>query len=327
MSCPPIRSFVFRVDGPQAGKRLDSLVAAQVAQCSRSFAATLIRQGAVLIDGAPQKPSYLVKAGQLVRGTITPPTTPTFLPQAIPLQILYEDAQLVAVNKAPGMVVHPAPGHSRDTLANALMHHCPDMSGICGSLRPGIVHRLDKDTSGVMVVAKTDLAMRHLSGQFKSRQVRKHYLALVYGTLPTDSGRVDRPIGRHPRDRKKMSVITHSPKGALTYWRVRERLAGATLLELDIRTGRTHQIRVHCLNLGHPVIGDPVYRQRGAVKQAAAAAPGMVVAVGSVDRQMLHAWKLRITHPGSGEPLLLEAPLPDDMAGLLEQFRRRSPWP
>lgn len=323
MPCPPTRTFTFRVDNTHAGKRLDSLIAEQVEQCSRSFAASLIRQGAVTIDGLPQKPSYLAKAGQLVRGTITAPTTPGFVPQAIALQILYEDADLVAVNKAPGMVVHPAPGHSRDTLANALMHHCPDLPGICGGLRPGIVHRLDKDTSGVMVVAKTDLAMRHLAGQFKSRQVRKHYLALVYGVLQTDSGRVDRPIGRHPQDRKKMSVITRSPKGALTLWRVRERLAGATLLELDIRTGRTHQIRVHCLNMGHPVIGDPVYRQRGAVKQMAAAAPGLAALVGSIDRQMLHAWKLGITHPASGAPLLLSAPLPDDMAGLIETLRRR----
>jgi 23S rRNA pseudouridine1911/1915/1917 synthase len=326
MSCPPTRAFAFRVDDSHAGQRLDSLVAAQVDQCSRSFAASLIRQGAVTIDGFPQKPSCLVKAGQLVRGTITAPTTPRFAAQAIPLQILYEDADLVAVNKAPGMVVHPAPGHSRDTLANALMHHCPDLSGIGGSLRPGIVHRLDKDTSGVMVVAKTDLAMRHLAGQFKSRLVRKHYLALVYGVLQADRGSIDRPIGRHPRDRKKMSVITHSPKGALTYWRVKERLAGATLLELDIRTGRTHQIRVHCLNMGHPVIGDPVYRQRGATRQMAAAAPGLAGVVGPIGRQMLHAWKLRISHPASGEPLLLEAPLPADMAGLLEQFRS-SPLP
>ena len=324
MPCPPTRVFTFRIDGTQAGKRLDSVVATQVAPCSRSFAATLIRQGAVNVDGSPQKPSYPVKAGQLVRGTIAPPTEPSFLPQAIPLRILYEDADLVAVNKAPGMVVHPAPGHSGDTLANALMHHCPDLSGICGSLRPGIVHRLDKDTSGVMVVAKTDLAMRHLAGQFKSRQVRKHYLALVYGVLRSDSGRVDRPIGRHPRDRKKMSVITHSPKGALTYWRVQKRLAGATLLELDIRTGRTHQIRVHCLNMGHPVIGDPVYRQRGAIKQMAAVAPGMAAVLGSIDRQILHAWKLRITHPVSGEPLLLEAPLPEDMTELLDHFRSRT---
>ena len=321
MSTPPT-VFSFRVGHDQAGSRLDTLVAAEVDHCSRSFAATLIRQGQISVDGSPRKPGYTVKAGETVAGTIRPPETPAFLPEAIPLQIIYEDAELLAVNKAPGMVVHPAPGHRRGTLANALMHHCPDLAGISGSLRPGIVHRLDKDTSGVLVVAKTHRAMQHLADQFKSRRVRKLYLSLVYGTPHADRGSVDLPIGRHPQERKKISVVTHRPRTALTHWRIRERFAGACLLELDIRTGRTHQIRVHCLSMGHPVIGDPVYGLRSSKKQLLRERPDLARGLQTVDRQMLHAWRLEIAHPVSGAALHLEAPLPADMQAFMDQLRK-----
>jgi 23S rRNA pseudouridine1911/1915/1917 synthase len=196
------------------------------------------------------------------------------------------------VNKAPGMVVHPAPGHRTGTLVNALVHHCPDLAGISGSLRPGIVHRLDKDTSGALVVAKNSRAMHHLAAQFKSRTVRKKYLALVYGIPRDDAGSLDDPDWPSSGGSKKMSTTTHTPRSALTLWRVREQFAGACLLELDIRTGRTHQIRVHCKSMGHPVIGDPVYGNRGDKKRLAAVSSELgraVMAAGSSDAACLAA--------------------------------------
>lgn len=320
MSNPP-SSFTFCVSTAQAGTRLDALLALEIDHCSRSFAADLIRQGCITVDAALKKPGYAVKAGEIVAGKITPPEASSFLPENIPLHILYEDVDLLVVDKAPGMVVHPAPGHSKGTLVNALLYHCPDLAGISGSLRPGIVHRLDKDTSGALVVAKNSRAMHHLAAQFKSRAVRKKYLALVYGMPRDDAGRLDAPIGRHPVDRQKMSVTTRSPRSALTLWRVREPFAGACLLELDIRTGRTHQIRVHCKTMGHPVIGDPVYGNRGDKKRLAAASPELRRAIMAVDRQMLHAWQLAFVHPLSGQQMNITAPVPGDMSELLDRFR------
>lgn len=323
MSNPP-SSFTFRVGHVQAGIRLDALVAAEIEHCSRSFAATLIRQGCITVDGSTKKPSYPVKAAETVSGKIAPPTVSNFLPENILLQILYEDPELLVVNKAPGMVVHPAPGHSGGTLVNALMHHCPDLAGISGSLRPGIVHRLDKDTSGALVVAKNSRCMHHLAAQFKSREVRKIYIALVYGIPRDDAGSLDDPIGRHPVDRKKMSVTTHTPRSALTHWRVREQFVGACLLELDIRTGRTHQIRVHCKTMGHPIIGDPVYGNRGDKKRLAAVSPELGRAVMALDRQMLHAWQLSFVHPVTAKRVIVEAPMPEDMIQLIDHFREVS---
>jgi len=320
MSNPP-SSFSFRVDYAQAGARLDSLVATEIDHCSRSFAATLIRQGCISVDGSTKKPGYVVKAGETVSGKVSPPEVSSFLPENIPLQILYEDSELLVVNKAPGMVVHPAPGHSRGTLVNALVYHCPDLTGISGSLRPGIVHRLDKGTSGALVVAKNSRAMHHLAAQFKSREVRKKYLALIYGIPGDDAGSLDNPIGRHPVDRKKMSVTTHTPRSALTHWRVRERYAGASLLELDIHTGRTHQIRVHCKTMGHPVIGDPVYGNRGDKKRLALISPELIQAVMKLDRQMLHAWRLSFVHPVTTKKIIVEASMPPDMVQLIDRFR------
>jgi len=323
MSNPP-SSFTFRVGHAQAGGRLDALVASEVDHCSRSFAATLIRQGCILVDEVAKKPGYVVKAGEVVCGTIAPPEASSFLPENIPLHILYEDPELLVVNKAPGMVVHPAPGHSNGTLVNALVHHCPDLAGISGSLRPGIVHRLDKDTSGALVVAKNSRAMHHLAAQFKSREVRKKYLALVYGIPREGAGSLDNPIGRHPVDRKKMSVTTHTPRSALTLWRLLESFSGACLLELDIRTGRTHQIRVHCKSMGHPVIGDPVYGNRGDKKRLASVSPDLGRAIMALDRQMLHAWQLSFNHPVTGERMTMEAPMPSDMTRLIDRFREVS---
>jgi len=324
MSSQP-NGFRFTVAAARAGFRLDAAVAAEIESCSRSFAAALIRRGLITVDGLGKKPGYVLKAGEIVSGTIPRPETPAFRPEEIPLHILYEDSELIVIDKPPGMVVHPSPGHSDHTLVNALLHHCPDLAGISGSLRPGIVHRLDKDTSGVLVAAKNGMAMQHLAAQFKSRQVRKRYLALVYGIPESDSGTVDLPIGRHPLDRKKMSVTTRVPRSALTHWKVRESFVGASLLEVDIRTGRTHQIRVHCHAMGHPVIGDPVYFRRGEKKRLTSAAPGMVRPVKDVTRQMLHAWKLSFLHPKTGKNLTLEAPIPADMRALIPKFRELAP--
>jgi 23S rRNA pseudouridine1911/1915/1917 synthase len=323
MSNPP-SSFTFRVGHAQAGDRLDALIASEIDNCSRSFAAALIRRECITVDESVKKPGYLVKAGETVAGKLPPPEVPGFLPEDIPLQILYEDAELLVVNKSPGMVVHPAPGHPTGTLVNALLHHCPDLTGISGSLRPGIVHRLDKDTSGALVVAKSSRAMHHLAAQFKSREVRKKYVALIYGNPPENSGRVDAPIGRHPVDRKKMSVTTRRPRSALTLWWVRERYKGGCLLELDIRTGRTHQIRVHCKTMGHPVIGDPVYGNRGDPKRLASTLPELSRMLVTLDRQMLHAWQILFNHPVTGERVTVEAPMPSDMRLLLDRFRGAS---
>ncbi|BBO71723.1 pseudouridine synthase [Desulfosarcina alkanivorans] len=320
MSNPP-SSFSFCVRPAQAGVRLDVLVAAEVNQCSRSFAAALIRKGCIAVDGAVKKPRYPLRAGETVSGTIPAPEHIDSLPEDIPLQILYEDAELLVLNKAAGMVVHPAPGHPGGTLVNALMHHCSDLAGISGTVRPGIVHRLDKDTSGALVVAKNSRSMHHLAGQFKSRRVRKNYLALVYGIPKSNSGSIDQPIGRHPVERKKMSVTTHTPRSALTHWQVRETFSGASLLDLDIRTGRTHQIRVHCKFMGHPLIGDPIYGRRGERKRLADTSIGMRRAVIDIHRQMLHAWRISFDHPTTGRRMKLEAALPEDMAQLIDRFR------
>ncbi|WP_419656724.1 RluD: ribosomal large subunit pseudouridine synthase D [Desulfosarcina variabilis str. Montpellier] len=316
-------SFTFIVDSAHAGSRLDWGVADNVEHCSRSFAASLIRKQKVTVNGVVKKPGYVLKAGEHVTGTIDPPEETNVQAQDIQIDILYEDDEILVVNKAPGMVVHPAPGHAQGTLVNALMHHCSDLAGICGSLRPGIVHRLDKDTSGALVVAKTDLAIHHLSNQFKSRLIRKHYLALVFGVPTMDRGSVELPIGRHPQDRKKMSVNTRTPRTALTFWQVRERYNGASLLELDIRTGRTHQIRVHCTAIGHPLIGDPVYCRRGDRKRLAQLNPDMAILTEAITRQMLHAWKLQFAHPVNGNVLNIEAPLPEDMTELIDRFREQ----
>ena len=323
MSSPP-SSFTLRVDPAQAGTRLDIFVAAAIDHCSRSFAAVLIRQGWIRVDGAVKKAGYAVKAAETVSGTILQPETSSFLPEAIPLHILYEDDELLVVNKTPGMVIHPAPGHREGTLVNALMHHCPDLAGISGSLRPGIVHRLDKDTSGALVVAKTSRSMHHLAAQFKSRNVRKHYQALVYGIPSAECGSIDRPIGRHPVARKKMSINSRTPRPALTHWWVMEAFLGACLLGLDIRTGRTHQIRVHCQSIGHPVIGDMTYGQRGEAKRLAQISYEMGHAAKAINRQMLHAWRLSFVHPVTTHTMRVEAPLHADMAELIDQFREIS---
>jgi 23S rRNA pseudouridine1911/1915/1917 synthase len=238
------------------------------------------------------------------------------LGEAIPLQILFEDDSIIVVNKEPGMVVHPAPGHSSGTLVHALLHHCPDLEGMGGPLRPGIVHRLDKDTSGVLIVAKTEEALHHLSQQFKSRKVKKQYLTLVSGRVDREQGEVEAPVGRLMEDRKKMGVRTRRGRAALTRYSVWERFSEFTLLRVFPETGRTHQIRVHLAHIGHPVWGDPVYggRKKNLIFQKT----GEEIIP---KRQMLHAWRLGFVHPRSKEPMSLEAPLPADFQQILKALQ------
>ena len=234
------------------------------------------------------------------------------------LSPLYEDADIAVINKPAGMVVHPAPGHSSGTLVNALLHHCPDLPGIGGEVRPGIVHRLDKDTTGLLVVAKTADAQTDLSAQFKSRRVGKKYLVLVHDHMATDSGSIDRPIARHPSNRKKMAVTMGSGRHALTRWRRLEHLAEASLLEVDLLTGRTHQIRVHFSAIHHPVIGDPIYSSSNWGNHS----PKVRRLIQPVRRQMLHALEIRFKHPESGADICFSAPPPPDMLELICALRK-----
>ena len=242
--------------------------------------------------------------------------------EPLPLDILFEDRHLIVLNKPAGMVVHPSAGHPAGTLVNGLLHHCPDLEGIGAEKRPGIVHRLDKDTTGVLVVAKNSAAHQGLSAQFKARLVHKEYLALVAGVPDRANGTIDLPLGRHGQERKKMAVVGHGGREALTLWRVRERFNGAALLTVILKTGRTHQIRVHCLSMGHPIIGDPVYGQRRSVLRQARRLPALHDVINAAKRQMLHAHQLRFTHPFSEVELRFEAALPDDMQSTLDALRR-----
>lgn len=293
-----------------AGRRLDRWAAERIPELSRSRAAQLIAQGCIRVNGAVRKANYRMRPGDAVEILIPALPPGRDLPEAIPLEILFEDDHLVVLNKSPGRVVHPAPGHFSGTLVNALLFHFPNLAGVGAERRPGIVHRLDRDTSGVLVVAKNDAAHQHLSDQFKRRSVRKTYLALVCGTPRADAGVINLPIGRHPTDRKRMSIASRRPRTAETSWRVRERLKGGALLEIDLKTGRTHQIRVHCAAMQHPVWGDPVYggRKCGDLQPPVA-------------RQMLHAWRLQFTHPADGTSVEMEAPLSADMAAALQVLR------
>ncbi len=303
-------AFRYCVRTEEAGRRLDVVLAARLNGPSRSAVAAAIRQGAVTVDGRVRKPGHTVRPGEIIRGALPQPARPDAVAEPIDLTILFEDDRLLVVDKPAGMVVHPSAGHFSGTLVNALLHHYPEIEVRRDGeiLRPGIVHRLDKDTSGCLVIAKDSRTQQRLQEQFRARRIRKTYLALVVGRVAADAGRIDLPVGRHPRDRKKMSVFSHRGRPALTLWRVRRRFSCATLLELDLKTGRTHQIRVHLASLGHPVAGDPVY---GGVRRLAA------TPLQAAGRQMLHAWRLSFSHPQGGTRMSVTAPLPPDMRQLL----------
>ena len=315
MPSPP--AFTIIVSPPDVGMRLDVFVARHVAELTRSAAAHLIQTEKVVVNRAPKRPAYRVRPGDRIEGHMPAPAVIDLEPQPIEIDILYEDRDLLVVNKQPGLVVHPAPGHTSGTLVNAILHHCPDLSSVKGEIRPGIVHRLDKDTSGLIVAAKNPQSHSRLTTQFASRRVRKTYLALVCGQSPKDAGRIELPVGRHVTDRKRMSTASRRPRAAITEWRVASRFADLTLLELDLKTGRTHQARVHCAAMGHPIAGDPVYGGRKALKQLSRPYADLAKAI---SRQMLHAWRLGFVHPRSNKEMHLEAPVAGDMQEVLNRL-------
>ncbi|MBE6989764.1 MAG: RluA family pseudouridine synthase [Ruminococcaceae bacterium] len=292
-----------------AGVRLDSFLAEQLT-ISRSAAARLLEEGLVTLDGRPLPKNYRLTGGETFTVEQPEPADTTVTAQDIPLDVVYEDEDVIVVNKPAGMVVHPAPGHPDGTLVNALLHHCGDsLSGIGGEKRPGIVHRIDRDTSGLIIAAKNDAAHLALSAQLADHTLARTYECLVTGGLHQDSGTVDAPIGRHPTDRKKMAVTQKNGRTAVTHWEVIVRYSGATHVRCRLETGRTHQIRVHMAYIGHPILGDTVY---GAKKPV----PGLT-------GQCLHAVGLRFIHPRTGEPVELSCPLPAEFQAYLCKLERR----
>ena len=324
------------VERTAAGLRLDVFLARYVVPnshqgFSRSEIQRLIAEGQITLNGTRAKPSARVKSNDLVRVQSLPSRASALEPEDLPLSIVHEDNDCIVIDKAPGIIVHPAAGKKKGTLVNALLHHCPTLEGIGGERRPGIVHRLDKDTSGVMIIAKNAPAFQQLARQFKDRSVSKEYLALVWGRIGREGGIIDRPIGRHRSDRKRMSSIHPLPKKreAVTEWRLEKcfsipenagRFCELSLLRIRPRTGRTHQIRVHLADLGFPVVGDKVYGHRK--KSAIQYIEGFSLEV--FPRQALHAEKLAIKHPRTGQWMEFHAPLADDMRNFLHQLEAQS---
>jgi 23S rRNA pseudouridine1911/1915/1917 synthase len=323
------------IDGLSAGMRLDLYLTRYLlaeipwSRLSRAAIQKLIAKGQITLNGVPTKASARVKFNDRVNIQPLPPCESRLRSEALPLEILYEDPDCIVINKAPGIVVHPAGGQITGTLVNALLHHYPELDGIGGERRPGIVHRLDKDTSGVMIVAKNGMALQNLVAQFKKRTVQKEYVALVWGKVEAGRGIIDRPIGRHRSDRKRMSSVhfLHKRREAVTEWHVEERFefdVGAqarrwlTLLSLRPRTGRTHQIRVHLADMGYPLVGDRIY---GRKRKGGMTKPPIVPALDAFPRQALHAEKLMIDHVRTGQRMEFCAPLPNDLQDLLNFLR------
>ncbi|NLY77333.1 MAG: RluA family pseudouridine synthase [Tissierellia bacterium] len=292
------------------GIRLDSYVTEKVEDVSRSYASNLIKEGLILVNGEKKKPKYIVKAGDIIQ--IQLPVKESLEPVAeeIPLDIVYEDKDILIVNKPKGLVVHPAPGSKSQTLVNALLNYTKDLSSINGPIRPGIVHRLDKDTSGLLVVAKNNLAHENLVKQLKKHQIKREYIALVHGVIDRDKATINAPIGRHPRDRIKMAVTNINSKEAITHYTVLERYDDYTYVELSLETGRTHQIRVHMAYINHPVVGDPLYTRR---KNEF-----------GIRTQMLHAKKIGLKHPSTGEYVEFEARPPKEFNQVINLLRIRN---
>lgn len=288
------------------GERLDVFVAEQVEQLSRSVVKSLINEGQVLVNGARQKASYHVREGDEISIEIPEPQVLELVPRDIPLEIIYQDEDLAVINKPKGLVVHPAHGNWDYTMVNALLYHIKDLSGINGQIRPGIVHRLDKDTSGVMVVAKNDVAHRSLAAQIKDHSIKREYIALVHGTIKENLGTIDAPIGRSKNDRKKMAVIADG-RPAVSKYQVLERYHNYSLVKVELLTGRTHQIRVHFAYIKHPVVGDPLY---GSGKKHF-----------NLDSQALHAHLLGFNHPRTGKYLEFTSPLPEYFQEILTSLR------
>ena len=288
---------IIKIIVKESGERLDALLARNVPELSRSAAQRLIEEDAVRVHGRALRKNYKCSAGDEISLVLPECSDAPLIAQPIALDVLFEDEDLIVVNKPRGMVVHPAPGHPDGTLVNALLYHCGDtLSGVGGERRPGIVHRIDKDTSGLLIVAKNDFAHQALSAQLADRSLSRQYVAVVRGRLREDSGTIDRPIGRHPVDRKRMAVTEKNSRPAVTDWSVLARYNAYTLVECRLRTGRTHQIRVHMASIGHPLLGDYTYGAPSPEK--------------GLEGQCLHARRLKFIHPRTGERMELEAPLP-----------------
>lgn len=301
--------FTFAAEKEDVGTRIDVFLAENMEDLSRSGVQKLIDEGMITLNGGKTKANYKLREKDIIDVTVPEVKEVEILPEDIPLDILYEDSDVIVVNKPQGMVVHPAPGHTSGTLVNALMFHCgDDLSGINGEKRPGIVHRIDKDTSGVLMIAKNDMAHQSLAAQLAEHSITRKYNAVVYNGFNEDEGTVNEPIGRNPQDRKKMAVTQKHSRHAVTHYRVIERMEKFTLIEAQLETGRTHQIRVHMTYIGHPLLGDPVY---GPKKQPI-----------SLEGQALHARVLGFIHPRTGEYMEFEAPLPPYFEALLERLRK-----
>lgn len=294
------------VEASDEGKRIDSWTSEQITSESRNRLQQLIKDGNILVNGSAVKTSYRMKEDDEVLVHLPEPEPLDVEPEDLPLDIVYEDSSVIVINKPRGMVVHPAPGHLKGTLVNALLGHCHDLSGINGIMRPGIVHRIDKETSGLLMVAKTDEAHHSLAAQLKDKTTQRLYLAIVHGILPHDEGTIDAPIGRADKDRKKMAVTEKNSKHAVTHFKVLERFSRYTYVACRLETGRTHQIRVHMAYIGHPLAGDPKYGPRKTLP---------------IQGQALHAAELGFTHPVTHQFMLFQAPLPRDMEQLLDGLR------
>jgi len=299
-------------------ERLDLFITREVPDLTRSAVQRLIDSGMITVNGAPPRPSLKLKGGEQIFIEIPPPAAAVPKAEDIPLSILYEDSDLIVVDKAAGMTVHPGAGNPGGTLVNALLSHCDDLSGIGGEIRPGIVHRIDKDTSGVVIVAKHDRSHIELARQFQEHSIKRVYIALVFGSPKTDKGRIESEIGRHPVDRKKMSGSARRGKHAVTHWKVTGRYGPVSAMELRLETGRTHQIRVHLSEAGFPLLGDPVYGSTG--RLTGLKDPTLQALIRKLGRQALHARTLGFIHPVSGQYLEFSSPLPEDMAKILEHL-------
>ncbi len=317
----PSRQLLFPFDHNPV--RLDSFLVESLPEISRSQLKRLIDSGQILLDGLPVKPGFKLKGGETIEIFLPEPEPIDAIPEALPLTILYEDKQLIVVDKQAGMVVHPAAGHARGTLVNALLYHCTDLAGIGGELRPGIVHRLDKDTSGVLVATKDDQSHQFLAAQFKQHSVIRRYVALVHGLLKEQAGSIDRPLGRHPIQRKKISSKARHSKRAVTHWKVLKRydLDRLTLVELSLETGRTHQIRVHFAESEHPLVADPLYTNSQRKKSLVDVQLRQLIDL--LPGQALHARDLGFVHPESRKLLEFRSELPPAFKAIVDYLDRK----